>query len=249
MKTKKVTTTKRFSRVSIPVELINKARKQLAKVVHPDINPTTTEEMQKINSRLEKIQNIQENTAHIQFVVDTSGSMSHNRTKLITSYNKLLERQARHPGKSTFGYKTFHEEILPQTLINPKYLESIITRGNTPLYDTIGNTIQNIDNRLDNPTNVVFIILTDGNDNGPDRLNYQNHYNMSELRELVQKKFELGWQFIYCSEDRDIHGAKKIGIPDYAITNFGDYHQIMGKINKMLLLYRQGDIKLLTFKG
>ena len=239
--------------VVVPPGLHEQVRKNLAKVVHPDINPTATNgEMRKINERLEKIQKIQQKSTHIQFVVDSSGSMTHWRDKLVTSYNKLLERQARFPGQSTFGFKSFHKEILPEPLTTPCYLDEIRTSGGTPLFDTIGRTIKKIDQQLDNPTDVVVIILTDGHDTGPDKTisPEEPHYPVAELRELVQEKLELGWQFIYCSEGYSVsHDAERIGIPAYATTGFDDYGKLMGKISKLLLSYRQDDIKMLTFKS
>lgn len=236
----------------VPAGLHDKMRKSLAKITHPDVSKAdTAAEMVKINNKLERIRSIQEKTTHIQFVVDTSGSMSGHRKELANSYNKLLERQSRYASKSTFGYKSFHEEIEPKPLSAPNYLNEIRCSGGTPLFDTIGNTIEMIDSRLDSPTDVVVVILTDGYDTGPDWHSGSNakHFSITELAQIIQGKITLGWQFIYCTQERSISDAEKIGIPQECATVFGQFNKMLGQINQMLTSYRQGDTKLLTFGG
>jgi hypothetical protein len=232
---------------AVPVGTHNQVRKSLAKVVHPDINSgqIAAEEMQKINNRLERITAIQEKTTHIQFVVDTSGSMTGYKKELIKSYNKLLERQAKFPGQSTFGFKSFHEETPIEPLAVPRYLNTIQMGGGTPLFDTIGRTITEIDRQLENPTDVVVIIMTDGYDTGPGHVS--PHFSASDLLNIIPEKIALGWQFIYCTQERSLQDAERIGIPVHAATTFQEHYRLFGIINRMLLSYRQGEIKQLTF--
>lgn len=239
--------------VVVPEGVHNKVRKMLAKAVHPDLNAAAADTMTKINSRLDKVKAIQEKATHIQFVVDSSGSMSGWKKELVTSYNKLLERQSRYSSQSTYGYRSFHDEIGPEPMDHPRYFESIRTSGNTPLFDTIGEVITNIDRQMDNPTDVVVIILTDGHDTGQGydlkgQL-FNPHYSAADLRPIIEEKLNIGWQFIYCTNQSNLSDSERIGIPSYAATTFSDYDQLLGKVNQMLLSYRQGDVKLLSFDG
>lgn len=241
--------------VVVPDGIHNKVRKMLAKVLHPDLNNGIgkADQMAKVNERLDKVKAIQEKATHIQFIIDSSGSMTSWRQELVTSYNKLMERQSRYTSRSTYGYRSFHEEYGPEPLGAPRYLDCIKTSGNTPLFDTIGEVIRNIDRQLGNPTDVVVIILTDGYDTGKGYdltgRQFDPHYDATDLRPIIEEKLRIGWQFIYCTNQHSLSDSEKIGIPQHASTTFSDYGQLLGKVNQMLLSYRQGDVKLLSFEG
>jgi len=227
------------------------ARKMLAKAVHSDLNGGSDKKMMDINTKYDRLKELQNKKTHVQFVLDSSGSMSRYKMEVIKAYNELLKRQSRHPGGSTFGFKTFHQEILPESMVNPKYLKRFPTSGGTPLFDTIGHTIRMIEEQLPNNNDIVFIIITDGQDTGPS-YDYKNHYYVDNLKPLVEEKQRLGWQFLYCGQSSYYNslssGAEKIGIPNSNTTNFQDITIMIQQLNKLVLDYRQGDIKQIIFK-
>ena len=232
--------------VTVDDKALATARKILAKAVHSDISNNNDDKMSMINVKYDKIKSLREKSTHIQFVLDSSGSMSSYKREVIQAYNELLKRQARHPGQSTFGFKTFHQETLPEPLTNPKYLKSFPTQGGTPLFDTIGNTIRMIENKLPGNNDVVFIIITDGHDTGA------LDYPPDVLKPLIEEKQLLGWQFLFCGQTFGYgnslsRSAERIGIPLYNTTDFTDITKMLQQINKLVISYRQGDIKQITF--
>jgi len=243
-----------LTKVEVDDKALATARKMLAKAVHSDITNNSDDKMSMINTQYDRIKELREKTTHVQFVIDSSASMSCVRSKVVQAYNELLKRQARHPGGSTFGFKTFHQEILPEQLTNPKYLERLNCKGSTPLFDTIGRTIRMIENRLPGNNDIVFIIITDGKDTGQMYDNNEHFYPVEKvLKPLIEEKQRLGWQFLYCGKSYSYASlataANKLGITFNNTTDFNDYNKLLLNVNKMILAYRQGDIKKLSFKG
>jgi hypothetical protein len=122
---------------------------------------------------------------------------------------------------------------------------TFICSGNTPLYDTIAESILRIDRELGNPSDVVIIIITDGQENCS-----REWRDALKLARLIGEKIDLGWQFIYCSSAWSaIRDGLKIGISEKCVTDFRDINLIFGTISKLLTSYHKGDIKQITFEG
>lgn len=218
----------------------------LAKVCHSDVNGGTDETMREINANYGKVKAFEDNTTHLAFILDDSGSMQGRKTQVVKAYNTLLERQRTPRSRATFSLTTFHETtgVLPITQAQRLIRADYRPRGNTPLYDTIGETCLSIDRHLDNPLDVVVVIITDGHELS------SRTWKVDTLRELIESKLALGWQFIYCSCDWNYltHG-KRIGIPRSAITTFDNVEVLLSQVSKLLISYRQGEIKQITFTG
>src|SRR4030042_535844 len=111
------------------------------------------------------------------------------------AYNKFVEKQNTGFGNNTFALTTFTQkgEITPLVEVQKLRLKDYACCGGTPLYKTISSTIKDIDLTLNNPIDVVMIIITDGMD---------THGGLEEARGLIEQKLDLGWQFVYCSPSR-----------------------------------------------
>jgi hypothetical protein len=74
-------------------------------------------------------------------------------------------------------------------------------RGQTPLYDAIGQGITSLDAHLSNLTTVqaavdiIFVIVTDGQENA------SRHYTRLHIMDLIKTKELSGWKFIFLSSD------------------------------------------------
>ena len=172
------------------------------------------------------------------------GSRKHDA---IRSYNALLQSQASNKSRATFSIDTFKQvgQVVPIYQAPMLSGRNFICSGNTPLYDIIAESILRIDRELGNPSDVIIIIVTDGQENCS-----REWRDPMQLTQLVQAKQELGWQFIYASSAWSaIRDGLKIGIPEKCVTDFRDINLIFGTISKLLTSYRRGDIKQITFEG
>ena len=226
---------------------VSQAVKLLAKVCHSDVNGGNDEEMKEITANYNHIKQMSTSQTHIGFVLDDSGSMNSRKHDAICSYNALLQSQASNKSRATFSIATFKQvgQVVPIYQAPMLSGRSFICSGDTPLYDTIAESILRIDRELDNPTDVIVIIITDGKE-----CSSRDWRDPLKLARLIGEKIDLGWQFIYCScSYYAIEDGQKIGISKKCITDFRDINLIFGTISKLLTSYRRGDIKQITFEG
>ncbi len=92
--------------------------------------------------------------------------------------------------------------------------ETFVPRGGTPLLDAtgllIGRTMVDQAARIAaglQAEDIIFVTITDGEEN-------QSHeFNLAQIRELIQKRTEDGWAFIYLSAGFDAYAdAAQMGI-------------------------------------
>ena len=229
------------------MEDVSKAMRLLAKVCHSDVNGGNDEELKEITGNYNKIKQFNQSQTHIGFILDDSGSMASRKHDAIRSYNALLQSQASNKSRATFSLDTFKDssQVIPiyqAPMLNGRTYQC---SGSTPLYDTIAHSIFKIERELGNPTDIIVIISTDGQE-----LSSREWKDPMKLKGLVQSKQEIGWQFIYCSSAyQAIEHGVKIGIPRTCVTDFRDINLIFGTISKLLTSYRRGDIKQITFEG
>jgi Mg-chelatase subunit ChlD len=232
-------------KLSLPpsLESTQQAVKMLAKEMHSDVNGGNDEDMKEVTQRYNQIKQEVANQTHIGFVLDDSGSMNSKKHLAISSYNALLQSQASLRGNPTFSLSTFKQT----GQVMPLHQASLLTQrgfpcsGNTPLYDTIAETILRIERECSN--DVVVVIITDGRENCS-----REWRDPSRLAQLVQAKQNLGWQFIYCSSSWSaIRDGLKIGIPERCISNFQDMPMLFQTVGGLLTSYRRGEIKQITF--
>lgn len=229
-----------------PIDKVKEVYKLLAKVSHPDIGGDT-QSMQEINNAMQSIKALANNKTHIHFVLDDSKSMVSKKSQAIASYNGLLQSQASNKSQATLSLATFHDIGQPMPIIQAPMLNyrNYHCRGYTPLYQTIGESIKRIDRTLGNPVDVVFIIITDGEENFSSGI-YKDIYT---LRSTIETKLEMGWQFIYCSSSyHAIQDGLKIGIPKQCVTDFRDLTRLFQTVGDLLLSYRKGEILRIEFK-
>ena len=92
--------------------------------------------------------------------------------------------------------------------------ESFVPRGSTPLLDAtgllIGRTMVDQAARVAaglQAEDIIFVTITDGEEN------QSREFNLAQIRELVEKRTEEGWAFIYLSAGIDAYAdAAQMGI-------------------------------------
>lgn len=115
----------------------------------------------------------------ITILLDRTGSMASAVTDTIGGFNTFLQGQKAEPGRCLLSLVQF-DDIDPQEIIHdakaiaevPELTgETFVPRGRTPLLDALGKAIVRTGQRLaalpetDRPNKVIFVILTDGQEN------------------------------------------------------------------------------------
>jgi len=159
------------------------------------------------------------NFTSINVVLDRSGSMETVRVDTIGSFNSFIKDQKKVPGEVMFSLVAFnnHHEVIhdcvPLASVNDLTLESYVPRSTTALLDTIGWTINNVGAKLsamkeeDRPSQVLFVVLTDGEENS------SHEFNKDTITSMIKHQREhYSWEFVFLGVDENsIKDAKSYG--------------------------------------
>jgi len=142
-------------------------------------------------------------------VLDRSGSMGMIIDDAIGGFNTFLESQQKlDEGEARMTIAMFddkYEMIYESEDINSIEnfnRETYVPRGCTALNDAIGKTIMGMgeifNKREENekPEKVIFVILTDGEENS------SKEYDLRKVKDLIQEQTDVwNWEFIFLSSD------------------------------------------------
>ena len=164
------------------------------------------------------------------FVVDRSGSMGGLESDTIGGLNATLEAHRKEQGEALVSTVLFDDKVevlhdrLPIADVKPITQKEYWVRGCTALLDAVGGTINHI-SRIHRylpeeakPEHTIVVITTDGMENA------SHEYSYSAVKELVSKKEEEGWNFLFLGANIDAaEEASRIGISsDFAATYVAD---------------------------
>lgn len=149
----------------------------------------------------------------IILVLDSSGSMSSQKSDIIGGVNETIRQQRNsNPEENRlvfFNIVKFNDIVTPptnHTLANVPFMNDsdYHTQGSTALFDAMGKSMD----KYRNEDNVIMLIATDGQENASSEYTYKLITNM-----VKQFKQEKKWNFIYLSEDIDtFKQGQSIGI-------------------------------------
>jgi len=168
------------------------------------------------------------NATKIVMILDKSGSMSSVRSDTIGGFNTFIEEQKKVAGECNVTLVTFNHAYSDVFINKPlKDVELLnestyATGGNTALLDAVGATIDKVGKELadmaeaDRPEKVVFVIMTDGEENS------SKEYNYSSIREKIKHQTEkYGWMFTFLGANIDaISVGANIGISKSFSANY-----------------------------
>lgn len=168
------------------------------------------------------------NLTELVFILDRSGSMAGLESDTIGGFNSMIKKQQTETeGNALVSTILFdHESIVlhdrvPLAEIKPLTRKDYRVRGTTSLLDAIGNALKHIRNvhkyarEEDRPLKTLFVITTDGMENASHKFNYR------EIKELITKQKELGWEFIFLGANIDaVEVASHIGINARRAVNY-----------------------------
>ena len=161
----------------------------------------------------------------ITLVIDRSGSMEEIHTDAEGGVNAFICEQAQQPGDALLAlvqFDTEYEFVHRGTPIKKVPPYTLVPRGSTALLDAIGRATNEAGERLarmpeqDRPGLVVFVIVTDGEENS------SREFSKARIKEMIdeqQKKYN--WQFTFLGADQDAFAeAGGIGIQACGVSNF-----------------------------
>lgn len=167
--------------------------------------------------------------ADITIVLDRSGSMESIADDTIGSFNAFLKDQQKEPGQAQLSLVLFDHEYTPVHSAVPLASVPRLTaatfqpRGSTALLDAIGRTILATGQRLsampelERPERVVFVIITDGQENSSREFTRERIFEM-----IAHQRDAYAWHFEFLGANQDaIQAAGHIGIPAADALTYG----------------------------
>ena len=200
-------------------------------------------------------------TTSINIVLDRSGSMKKLAADTIGGFNQFLSDQKKVEGAATLTLATFASDYRlvhdckPLNETTDLTIESYQPAGYTALLDAIGRTINATGANLaamkeeDRPSQVLFVIMTDGEENASVEFTKEAVFAMIE-----HQKTKYNWLFTFIGASQDsIQSAKSIGISAsnavlYDAKTSGGSLRAFGSISSNAASYRRSKISDGGFK-
>ena len=158
----------------------------------------------------------EDRTILINFVLDKSGSMSSIRDATISGFNEFLGDQQREGGEARMTLTLFDTrfytaaEAVPVREMPALDHETYVPNGCTALYDAIGYAMRITDEYVSkhNPDQVLFVIMTDGQENSSQEFDQRRVFDM-----IRDRQHNAEYEFIYLGANQDAYVAsQKIGV-------------------------------------
>ncbi len=154
------------------------------------------------------------------FILDKSGSMAGLESDTIGGFNAMLKKQKEVPGECRITtvlfdnrYELLHDRI-DLRAVGPMTEREYRVGGSTALLDAIGLTIEKLVSVQKNTAesyraeNVMFVIITDGEENSSRR------FSSDRVKVMIEhEKEKYGWEFVFLGANIDaVETAGKFGI-------------------------------------
>jgi hypothetical protein len=150
----------------------------------------------------------EERSILINFVLDKSGSMETIREATIAGFNQFLRDQQEEGGSAAMTLTLFdtHFKTVVTALsvgqVRPLDHRSYIPGGGTALYDAIAHTTVITDGYVaeHKPDQVLFVIMTDGEENS------SREFSRQQIMELIEHRQRTAdYEFIYLGANQDAY--------------------------------------------
>jgi len=161
----------------------------------------------------------------ITMVIDRSGSMQSIKTDAEGGINSFIEQQKLEPSEALLTlvqFDTEYEFVHSGTPIKQIPAFTLVPRGSTALLDAVGRAINETGARLaamtdaDRPGLVVFVIVTDGEENS------SHEFKRDKIREMIEHQQSVyKWQFTFLAANQDAFAeGASMGIAQDGIAAF-----------------------------
>jgi uncharacterized protein YegL len=165
---------------------------------------------------------------HISIVLDKSGSMLSCLNDTVGGFNSFLKAQKEVDGEATITLVQFNEsydiaiDMKPLSESSDLNNQSYRPHGNTALLDAIGKTINDVESKINDmdedqqPEKVIFVIITDGEENASREFKHENVMEM-----INRHKEENKWEFVFIGANQDsIQTGSLIGVRAGSTLNY-----------------------------
>lgn len=157
------------------------------------------------------------NYTHIAVLLDRSGSMATIKADTEGGFKTFLDAQRKQPGRATIAlsqFDTVYETVYPPIDIQLAADLQLDPRGGTALLDGMGRFIVETGEWLarldeaDRPGNVVFVTITDGEENS------SHEWTREQVFAMVTEQTDVfGWTFIFLAANQDaIAAGRSVGV-------------------------------------
>lgn len=153
-------------------------------------------------------------------ILDRSGSMNMVIDDAIGGFNEFLKKQKKLEDDATMSVVLFDDRYEPVHTdkegnlkfvnlqkVNKMTRDVWTPRGLTRLYDAIGKTINDVDDKIKSlkksqrPDKIIVAIVTDGWEND------SKEFTQDDIQKLIKQKKKQDWQFVYLAADQDAFAA------------------------------------------
>jgi len=127
--------------------------------------------------------------------------------------NSLLKNQFAEEGVLTVtlvDFDTIHET--KQRMVSEKFSYELVPRGGTALFDAVGREIQKTKTDIEilpkglRPEKVIFVIVTDGDENS------SRQYDLQKTKALIETQQGAGWTFQFIGADQSAWQGAALGV-------------------------------------
>ena len=179
-------------------------------------------------------------------ILDASGSMQGSVEATLDGYNGIIAEQRKlleeKPGQVEVDLVLFNGRIGPRTLyarrpllqVEPLSRREYAPDGNTPLLDTVGETITGVHDEAD--TAYLIITITDGLENA------SHKWTGAALQDLIQGKEATDrWTFLYLGTHADAwHESRAMGYAAGSSARAGSVESAFDVARLASRRYREG---------
>jgi hypothetical protein len=164
------------------------------------------------------------NKTLVNVILDRSGSMNSNRAGTISGYNEYINALRGDKQGEYFVTLIQFDAPLDAPELTVKYEEKPLAdvpelkevdyepRGNTPLYDAIGECIRRVETKS---RSVLTVVITDGLENA------SKEFSKDSIKRLIAEKEKEGWTFAFLGADIDSYAVgASLGVPVGATANY-----------------------------
>ena len=163
------------------------------------------------------------NATELVFILDRSGSMAGLEKDTIGGFNAMLKKQKEVEGECRITTVLFDNQInILHDRLDIQAIGSLTEKdyhvgGSTALLDAIGSTINKIGNVQKHSSHehraskVLFVIITDGEENS------SREFSSQRIKKMIEHQMnKYGWEFIFLGANIDaVETSKMYGIrPD-----------------------------------
>jgi hypothetical protein len=162
----------------------------------------------------------------VNVLLDRSGSMSTTRAGTVSGYNEYINGlradnaseyeitliQFDACGHDLGPELTISYENMPLAAVPELTLADYQPRGNTPLYDAIGECVRRVEA---NGRAITVVVITDGMENA------SKEFTRESVKSLITGKQTKGWTFVFIGAEIDSYAVGgSVGMPAGNISNY-----------------------------